>query len=103
MLTSTTGAGASPNSTNSKFTIEVALQAASSLIDIYADENSTYDANFRVGKMLKGMSDSIKGAKKLAKSGIDIRKPGGRALRAWADGVVGDLIGFVDYRRKLGR
>lgn len=81
--------------------MERTLQAASSLVDIFADENNAYDANFRIAKIQRGMADSIRGARRLAKT-IDAKK-GGRALRAWAEGVVGDLSGFVEYRRKLGR
>jgi hypothetical protein len=73
------------------------------LIDIYADEDAAYDGNFRAGNMLKGMSESIRCAKKLVKSGIDVHKPGGRALRGWANGVIMDLAAFIEYRRKLGR
>ena len=85
-----------------RFSAEPTLQAGSSLIDIFADENKAYDANFGVAKILWGMSESIKGARKQVRA-IDSRKPGGRALRAWADSVLGDLTGFVEYRRKLGR
>ena len=89
------------SSTPTRFSAEPTLQAASSLIDIFADENKTYDANFGAANMLQGISDSIPGARKQVRA-IDSRKPGGRALKAWADGVLGDLTGFVEYRRKLG-
>lgn len=82
--------------------IEPTLQAASSLIDIFADENSAYDSNFRELKMQKAIAEGVKGARRLIKA-IDVRKPGGRALRGWASGVLEDMSGFVDYRRKLGR
>lgn len=94
--------GTSPTTTAERvFGAESTLQASSSLIDIFADENNAYDANFRIAKIQRGMSDSIRGARKLVKM-IDAKR-GGRALRLWAEGVVGDLSGFVEYRRKLGR
>ncbi|KAF8323967.1 hypothetical protein DL93DRAFT_2049554 [Clavulina sp. PMI_390] len=105
-------AGPTPNTTSAVFGTEPILQAASSLVDIFADENSAYDANFRVAKVLKGMSDSIRGARKLVKSiggstkGANARgsgAEGAKALKGWADGVVGDLAGFVEYRRNVGR
>jgi len=93
---------AGTSSTPARFSAEPTLQAASSIIDIFADENNAYDANFGVAKIQGGLSESIKGARKQVRA-IDSRKPGGRALKAWADRVLGDLIGFVEYRRKLGR
>lgn len=106
----------SSSASSSSFGVEPTLHAASSLIDIFADENNVYDANFRVAKVLRGMSDSVRGARRLVKTIVDTRKSGysgggggraggggGRALKAWAEGVLGDLIGFVEYRQKLGR
>lgn len=118
---SAAGTGSGTSSTT-HFGVEATLQAISSLIDIFADENSPYDANFRIAKVLKGMSDHVRDVQKLVR-GIDSRKSkpgrggggkggstassavegGGRALKAWAEGVLGDLVGFVEYRRKLGR
>lgn len=79
---------------------EATLHAASSIIDIYADEDQPYDVNFRQA----GWTDALAGAKdrvKRAGRGIDKKKEGGRELKDFADDVYANVKGFVQYRRKL--
>lgn len=70
---SSTAGSISSTSSTTHFGVEATLQAISSLIDIFADENSPYDANFRIAKVLKGMSDHVRDVQKLVR-GIDSRK-----------------------------
>lgn len=70
------------------------------MIDIYSDEGSGYDINFRQGAWVAVLSESLGGVRKAVKT-IDQRKPGGRALRQWADGIVVNLGEFCKYRRSL--
>jgi hypothetical protein len=79
---------------------EPTLQAASEIVDIYADENVAYDVNFEVGGYLGVLSESLVGVKKILKT-IDQKKDGGRATRKWGDGVVINLRDFIQYRRAL--
>jgi hypothetical protein len=79
---------------------EPLLQAVSALIDIYSDELSVYDVNFRQGGYLERLADSITSVKKVVKA-IDKRKPGGRELRARGEDVLENLVAFIQYRRDL--
>ncbi|KAJ7208068.1 armadillo-type protein [Mycena pura] len=78
---------------------EPMLQAASSLIDIYSDENMPHDVNFRTGGFLDRLAASIDGVKKEVRA-IDRRKE--RELRRRGEEVRDNLVDFVQYRRHLG-
>ena len=79
---------------------EPLIQATSALIDIYSDECSPYDINFRQGKYLDRLVGSLDGVKKAVKA-IDRRKEGGRELRRRGDEVKENLVDFIQYRRDL--
>jgi hypothetical protein len=93
--------GCLPSAESSGATTEVALQAASGLIDIYSDETLPYDANFRQGGFLEKLAGSIDGIKRAVR-GIDRKKEGGRELRVRGEEVRDNLVAFVQYRRDLG-
>lgn len=79
---------------------EATLHAASSIIDIYADEDQPYDINFRQA----GWTETLASAKdrvKRAGRAIDRKKEGGRELKEFADEVFANVKGFVQYRRRL--
>ncbi|KAG9041973.1 hypothetical protein FS837_011509 [Tulasnella sp. UAMH 9824] len=79
---------------------EATLHAASSIIDIYADEDQPYDVNFRElawTEALAGAKDRVKRAGRA----IDRKKEGGRELKDFADEVYANVKGFVQYRRRL--
>lgn len=88
-------------STPSPAGTEPMLQAASSLIDIYSDEEAPWDGNFLTGGFLERLAGSIDGVKKAVKA-IDRRKEGGRELRRRGEEVRDNLVAFVEYRRGLG-
>ncbi|KAF7290517.1 ARM repeat-containing protein [Mycena indigotica] len=77
---------------------EPMLQAVSSLIDIYSDELSPYDVNFRQGNFLRRLTDSLDGVKKAVRA-IDRRRE--YNLRRHGEEVRDNLIGFIEYRRGL--
>ena len=79
---------------------EPLIQAASALIDIYSDETLPYDINFRQGKYLERLVDSVDGVKKAVKA-IDRRKEGGKELRRRGDEIKENLIDFIQYRKDL--
>jgi hypothetical protein len=79
---------------------EPLIQATSALIDIYSDESSPYDINFRQGKYLDRLVDSVDGVKRAVKA-IDRRKEGGKELRRRGDEVKENLVDFIQYRRDL--
>lgn len=79
---------------------EPLLQAISALIDIFSDETSVYDINFRQGGYLEKLTASVDGVRKAVKS-IDKRKPGGRELRVRGEEVLENLVAFIQYRRDL--
>lgn len=89
------------NDTPSPMGTEPLIQAVSALIDIYSDENTPYDVNFRQGNFLNRLATSVDGLKKAVK-GIDRRKDGGKELRRRGDDVKENLIAFIQYRRDLG-
>ncbi len=80
--------------------IEAIVQVASSLIDIFSDENSPWDINFRKGKWETRLKVSIDGVRRAVRV-IDKRKEGGRELRRRGDEVVENLAAFVKYRKRL--
>ncbi|KAJ7074459.1 armadillo-type protein [Mycena amicta] len=78
---------------------EPMLQAVSSLIDIYSDEGSPYDINFRQGGFLARLAGSLDGVKKAVRA-IDKRKE--RDLRRRGEEVRDNFAAFIEYRRGLG-
>ena len=81
---------------------EALIQAVSSIIDIFSDENAPWDVNFRRGKWENLLAQSVDGVRKAVKS-IDKRKGGedGRELRRRGEEVLENLVAFVKYRRRL--
>ncbi|KAI0299778.1 ARM repeat-containing protein [Russula brevipes] len=79
---------------------ETMLQAAESLIDIFADERAPADANFRAGNVLEALAGAVEGVRRAVK-GIDRKKGGGRELRRHGEEVRDNLVAFVRYRRSL--
>lgn len=79
---------------------EPLLQAVSALIDIYSDENTPYDTNFRKNGYLTRLSRCQLPLKKAVKA-IDRRQEGGAILRQQGDAVCENLRDFIQYRRKL--
>jgi hypothetical protein len=60
-----------------------------------------YDVNFRQGRFLDRLVESVDGVKKVVKA-IDRRKEGGKALRMRGEEVRDNLVAFIEYRRGLG-
>jgi hypothetical protein len=79
---------------------ETMLQAAESLIDIFADERAPTEANFRAGNVLAALEGAVEGVRRAVK-GIDRKKQGGRELRRHGEEVRDNLVAFVQYRRSL--
>ena len=79
---------------------ETMLQAAESLIDIFADERALTEANFRACNVLEALAGSMEGVRRAVK-GIDRKKEGGRELRRHGEEVRDNLVAFVRYRRSL--
>ncbi|CAG8581852.1 15378_t:CDS:2 [Acaulospora colombiana] len=79
---------------------EVMIQAASAMIDIFSDEESPWDLNFRRGKWEFTLKNAIPGIRKGVRS-IDRRKEGGAQLRDRGDEVLENMVAFVKYRRNL--
>ncbi len=79
---------------------ETMLQAAESLIDIFADERAPTEANFRAGNVLAALEGAVEGVRRAVK-GIDRKKEGGRELRRHGEEVRDNLVAFVRYRRSL--
>ncbi|KAI0348220.1 ARM repeat-containing protein [Trametopsis cervina] len=88
----------SSGATNSS-SVEPQLQAVSALIDIYSDETSPYDVNFRAQGYLDVLAAGIEGVRKAVR-GIDRKRE--RDLRRRGEEVRDNLVAFVDYRRALG-
>jgi di/tricarboxylate transporter len=80
---------------------EPLIQSVSALIDIYSDENTPYDINFREGGYLQRLQSSVDGVKKAVKT-IDRRTEGGRDLRRRGEEVRENLVAFIQYRKQLG-
>lgn len=76
------------------------IQASSALIDIYSDENSAYDINFRKGGYLNQLIDGVDQLKRAIKS-IDRKKEGGKELRRRGEETRENLVDFIQYRRGL--
>ncbi|KAF8506519.1 ARM repeat-containing protein [Russula emetica] len=79
---------------------ETMLQAAESLIDIFADERAPTEANFRACNVLEALAGAVEGVRRAVK-GIDRKKEGGRELRRHGEEVRDNLVAFVRYRRSL--
>ncbi|KAF8640573.1 hypothetical protein AX17_000235 [Amanita inopinata Kibby_2008] len=86
--------------TNSPLSTEPLIQVVSALIDIYSDEDSPYDVNFRQSGYLPRLTASVDGFRKAIK-GIDRRKEGGRELKRRGEEVRDNLTAFIKYRRNL--
>jgi len=83
-------------------TVEPTLQAASALIDIFADEEASYDVNFRAGRFTDRLNEAVLPLRKMVRA-VDKKSDGGRELRARGDGVLENLVAFIKYRRGLGK
>jgi hypothetical protein len=79
---------------------ETMLQAAESLIDIFADERAPAEANFRTGNVLAVLEAAVEDVRRAVKS-IDHKKEGGRELRRHGEEVRDNLVAFVQYRKSL--
>jgi hypothetical protein len=79
---------------------EAVIQAASAMIDIFSDENSPWDINFRSEKWETVLKGRIEGVRRAVKS-VDKRKEGGKDLRRRGDEVLENLVAFVKYRGGL--
>lgn len=80
---------------------EPMIQALSALIDIYSDEATPYDVNFRQGDFLQRLVSCVDGVKKAVRA-IDRRKEGGKELRRRGEDMWENLVAFVQYRKDLG-
>ncbi|KAI0334008.1 ARM repeat-containing protein [Cubamyces sp. BRFM 1775] len=87
-----------PPNANPPTPTEPLLQAVSALIDIYSDENMPYDVNFRQGRYLEQLVQSVEGVRKAVR-GIDKKKE--RELRVRGEEVRDNLVAFIQYRRGL--
>ncbi|TBU46133.1 ARM repeat-containing protein [Dichomitus squalens] len=87
-----------PPSANPPTPTEPLLQAVSALIDIYSDETLPYDVNFRSGRYLDALVQSVEGVRKAVR-GIDRKKE--RELRVRGEEVRDNLVAFIQYRRGL--
>ncbi|VDB84234.1 unnamed protein product [Peniophora sp. CBMAI 1063] len=79
---------------------EPMLQATSSIIDIYSDEERPYDVVFRQGNFERRLADATEGVRKAVR-GIDRKKEGGRELKRRGEEVRDNLVEFIKYRRAL--
>lgn len=77
---------------------EPLLQAVSALIDIYSDETLSYDVNFRNGRFLDRLVESVDGVRRVVRA-IDRRKE--RDLKLRGEEVRDNLVAFIEYRRAL--
>ncbi|EJC98665.1 uncharacterized protein FOMMEDRAFT_128966 [Fomitiporia mediterranea MF3/22] len=89
-----------PSQTQNQVSPEPIFQAASSIIDIYSDEISPYDVNFRQHNCLQSLANAIPNVRRAVRS-VDKKKEGGRELRARGEEVLENLRAFVKYRREL--
>ncbi|KAI0778843.1 ARM repeat-containing protein [Trametes elegans] len=87
-----------PPTANPPTPTEPLLQAVSALIDIYSDETLPYDVNFRQGRYLDALVQSVEGVRKAVR-GIDRKKE--RELRVRGEEVRDNLVAFIQYRRGL--
>ena len=79
---------------------ETMLQAAESLIDIFADERAPAEANFRTGNVLAALEAAVEDVRRAVKS-INRKREGGRELRRHGEEVRDNLVAFVRYRKSL--
>lgn len=79
---------------------ELVIQSASAMIDMFSDETSPWDINFRSGKLDTVLKGRIEGVRRAVKA-VDKRKEGGKELRRRGDEVLENLVAFVKYRRGL--
>ena len=79
---------------------EAMLQAAESLIDIFADEGAPAEANFRAGNVLAALEGAVDDVRRAVK-GIGRKKEGGRELKRHGEEVRDNLVAFVRYRKSL--
>ncbi|KAF7313223.1 ARM repeat-containing protein [Mycena kentingensis (nom. inval.)] len=77
---------------------EPMLQAASSLIYIFSDEESSYDVNFRQNGYLGRLVASVEGVRQAVRL-IDKRKEAD--LRRRGEEIRDNLRAFIEYRRRL--
>ncbi|KAI8990655.1 ARM repeat-containing protein [Trametes punicea] len=87
-----------PPKANPPTPTEPLLQAVSALIDIYSDETLPYDVNFRDGRYVDALVQSVDGVRKAVR-GIDKKKE--RELRVHGEEVRDNLVAFIQYRRGL--
>ncbi|OSD00854.1 ARM repeat-containing protein [Trametes coccinea BRFM310] len=87
-----------PPAANPPTPTEPLLQAVNALIDIYSDETLPYDVNFREGRYLETLVQSVEGVRKAVR-GIDRKKE--RELRIRGEEVRDNLVAFIQYRRGL--
>ena len=88
-----------PSSTNPLGpSVEPHLQAVSALIDIYSDETSPYDVNFRQNNYLEALLASVESVRRAVR-GIDRKRE--RDLRRRGEEVRDNLVAFIEYRRGL--
>ena len=74
------------------------MQAVNALIDIYSDETLPYGVNFRQGRYLDALVQSVEGIRRAVR-GIDRKKE--RELRLHGEETRDNLVAFVQYRRGL--
>jgi hypothetical protein len=80
---------------------EAIIQAASSLIDIFADETMPYDTNFRQGGFLAQLSNTGLDCVRRAVRAVNRKNEGGRELRERGEETLENLRNFIKYRRNL--
>ena len=78
---------------------EPMLQAVSALIDIFSDETSPYDVNFRHGRYLERLVNSVEGIRKATKA-VDKRREG-MELKRRGEHLRENLVDFIRYRRNF--
>ncbi|KAF8346997.1 armadillo-type protein [Amanita rubescens] len=86
--------------TPSTLDTEPLIQAVSALIDIYSNEETPYDVNFRQGNYQQRLIASMDGVRKAVRS-INRGKEGGRELKRRGEEVRDNLVAFIKYRRNL--
>ncbi|KAI5474969.1 Ankyrin repeat protein [Pseudohyphozyma bogoriensis] len=79
-------------------TAEVLIQTIDSIIDLYADEESSWDSVFRTGGFLQRLEGAIPGVRAATKKIDRKRFP---TLRNRADGALDNLVAFAGYRKDV--
>ncbi|PWZ03828.1 hypothetical protein BCV70DRAFT_198017 [Testicularia cyperi] len=90
--------GSGPVAARGPTSPETLVAVVNGLIDMYADETSSYDSAFRTNDFLGRMRLTLFRCKTLAKQ-IDRRKQ--ISLRASAEEAIENLQGFIQYRQSL--